>query len=110
MFNWRTAAIFESLRFFTMSFKHKKGFPQYNNPSKGDLIIQFLVEDLVGKDYEEYLSNVDEIRKLFPKDWFDEIFKIEYADDRCETVECVDYIEEEHGPDSTEKSALGNHI
>lgn len=63
------------------------------------MIIQFLVADLVGKDYEEYLSNVDKIEELFPKDRFDE--KIEYDDDQCETVSIVDYNEEHHGPNST---------
>ena len=65
------------------------------------MIIQFLVADLVGKDYEQYLSNVDKIRELFPKDWFKELFKIEYDDDECETVTCIDYNEDLHGPNST---------
>jgi len=75
-----------------------EGFPRYKNPfDKGDLIIQFLVEDLVGKDYEEYLSNVDKIRELLGKPEND----IEYGEDECEAVDCIDYIEELHRPNNT---------
>ena len=78
--------------------KHHKGFPHYKNPfDKGDLIIQFLVEDLVGRDYEQYLSNVDKIRELLGKPEND----IEYGEDECETVTCIDYIDELHRPNNT---------
>ena len=61
------------------------------------MIIQFLVEDLVGKDYEQYLSNVDKIRELLGKPEND----IEYGEDQCETVTCIDYIDELHRPNNT---------
>ena len=61
------------------------------------MIIQFLVEDLVGKDYEQYLSNVDKIRELLGKPEND----IEYGEDECETVTCIDYIDELHRPNNT---------
>ena len=73
-----------------------EGFPQYKAPyDRGDLIIQFLIQDLPTELYEAYVKNTEGLKKvesiLGERD--DEI---EHQD--CEEVTVEDYNEELHTP------------
>ena len=73
-----------------------EGFPQYKAPyDRGDLIIQFLIQDIPAELYETYVKNTAGLKKietiLGERD--DEI---EHQD--CEEVTVEDYNEENYAP------------